>query len=199
MAACLPAHPYTVKSQTIRRKRRYLCLAIMKSEYKPTQTIHVQSHDWAAENQHLRKELLSRAKRIEELEAMASSLNKQLSEKIDQINDMMQKMISLMTTNGDATFLESLRQSVVAEIRAEFEAREQKLKDAYANEREKLTSDSNARLAVYQGELDRLKEKDGEDDPAATIPSTSKWKDVAELLWDNFKAINVSSLNILVL
>ena len=129
----------------------------MKPKNKPTQTIHVQSHDWAAENQQLRKELLAREKRIEELEAMASYLNNQLSEKIDQINDMVQKMISFMTTNGDATLLDSLRHSVVAEIRAEFELREQKLKESYTNEREKLTSDFNARLAVYQDELDRLK------------------------------------------
>ena len=115
-------HPYIVKSQAIRSKRRYLCLSIMKPKNKPTQTIHVQSHDWAAENQQLRKELLSREKWIKELEAMASTLNNQLSEKIDQINDLMQKMISFMTTNGDATLLDSLRQSVVAEIRAEFEA-----------------------------------------------------------------------------
>ena len=129
----------------------------MKPENKPTQAIHAQSHDWAAENQQLRKALLSREKRIEELEAMASTLNNQLSEKIDQINDLMQKMISFMTTKGDATLLDSLRHSVVAEIRAEFEAREQKLKEAYAHEREKLTSDFNARLAICQDELDRLK------------------------------------------
>lgn len=129
----------------------------MKPKNKLTQAIHVQSHDWAAENQQLHKELLAREKRIEELEAMASYLNNQLSEKIDQINDMMQKMISLMTTNGDATLLDSLRQSVVTEVRSEFEAREQKLMEAYAHEREKLTSDFNARLAVYQDELDRLK------------------------------------------
>ncbi len=129
----------------------------MKPKNKPTQTIHVQSLDWAAENQQLRKELLSREKRIEELEAMASTLNNQLSEKIDQINDLMQKIISYMTTNGDATLLDSLCQSVVAEIRAEFEQREQKLKEAYAHKREELTSDLNARLAVYQDELDRLK------------------------------------------
>lgn len=129
----------------------------MKPENKHTQAIHVQSHDWAAENQQLRKELLAREKRIEELEAMASYLNNQLSEKIDQINDMMQKMISVMTTNGDATLLDSLRQSVVAEIRAEFEQREQKLKESYAHEREKLTSDFNARLAIQQSELNRLK------------------------------------------
>lgn len=131
----------------------------MKPENKHTQAIHVQSHDWAAENQQLRKELLSREKRIEELEAMASILNNQLSEKIDQINDMVQKMISFMTTKGDVTLLDSLRQSVVAEIRAEFELREQKLKESYTNEREKLTSDFNARLVVCQNELDRLKGK----------------------------------------
>lgn len=171
----------------------------MKPENKLTQAIHVQSHDWTAENHQLRKELLSREKRIEELEDMVSSLNNQLSEKIDQINDMMQKMISIMTANGDATLMDSLRQSVVTEVRAEFEAREQKLEEAYAQEREKLASDFNARLAVYQEELDHLKETDGEDDPTAIIPSTSKWKNVTELLWDNFKAINVSSFNILVL
>lgn len=130
----------------------------MKPENKLTQAIHVQSHDWTAENHQLRKELLSREKRIEELEDMVSSLNNQLSEKIDQINDMMQKMISIMTANGDATLMDSLRQSVVTEVRAEFEVREQKLEEAYAQEREKLASDFNARLAVQQDELNRLKE-----------------------------------------
>lgn len=81
LAACPPTHPYPVRSQTIRRKRRYLCLSIMKPKH--TQAIHVQSHDWATENQQLRKELLAREKRIEELKAMASTLNNQLSEKID--------------------------------------------------------------------------------------------------------------------
>lgn len=150
-------HPYIVKSQAIRSKRRYLCLSIMKPKKTHTQAIHVQSHDWATENQQLRKELLAREKRIEELEAMASTLNNQLSEKIDQINDLMQKIISYMTTNGDATLLDSLCQSVVAEIRAEYELREQKLKESYAHEREKLASDFNARLAAYQDELDHLK------------------------------------------
>ena len=106
---------------------------------------------------------------------MVSSLNNQLSEKIDQINDMMQTLMSFMTgIKGEPTLLDSLRQSVVTEVRAEFEAREQKLEEAYAQEREKLASDFKARLAVQQDELNRLKETDGEDDPTATIPSTSK-------------------------
>lgn len=72
----------------------------MKPKKTHTQAIHVQSHDWATENQQLRKELLAREKRIEALEAMASTLNNQLSEKIDPINDMMQKRISFTTAIG---------------------------------------------------------------------------------------------------
>lgn len=122
-----------------------------------TQAISAQVHDWAAENQQLRKELLSREKRVEELEAMVSSLNKQLSEKIDQINDMMQKLMVFMTGDGGVNISESLRHSIVAEVSAEFEVREQKLKVVYAHEREKLDSDFKARLAAMQNELNRVK------------------------------------------
>lgn len=133
----------------------------MKPENKSTQAISAQVHDWAAENQQLRKELLSREKRVEELEAMVSSLNKQLSEKIDQINDMMQKLMVFMTGDGGVNLSESLRHSIAAEVSAEFEAREQKLKIAYAHEREKLDSDFKARLAATQNELNQLKRNKG--------------------------------------
>lgn len=59
----------------------------MRTGKQNLQAISAQVHDWAAENRLLRKELCVREKRIEELEALASSLNKQLCEKIDQIND----------------------------------------------------------------------------------------------------------------
>lgn len=136
----------------------------MKSETKSTQANCAQVHDWAAENRLLRKELRVREKRVEELEAMASSLNKQLSEKIDQINDMVQKLMAFMTGDGGVNLSESLRQSIVAEVSAEFEAREQKLKVAYAHEREELDSDLKARLAATQNELNQLKGINAEDD-----------------------------------
>lgn len=136
----------------------------MKSETKSTQANCAQVHDWAAENSQLRKELRVREKRIEELEAMASSLNKQLSEKIGQINDMMQKLMAFMTGDGGVNISESLRHSIAAEVSAEFEACEQKLKVAYAHEREKLDSDFKARLAAMQNELNQLKGINAEDD-----------------------------------
>lgn len=95
---------------------------------------------------------------------MASSLNKQLCEKIDQINDMMQKLMAFMTGDGGVNISESLRYSIAAEVSAEFEAREQKLKVAYAHEREKLDSDFKARLAATQNELNQLKGINAEDD-----------------------------------
>ena len=136
----------------------------MKPENKSTQTISAQVHDWAAGNRLLRKELHARDKRVEELEAMASSLNNQLSEKIDLINDMMQKLMAFMTGDGGVNLSESLRHSIAAEVSAEFEAREQKLKVAYAHEREKLDSDFKARLAAMQNELNQLKGINAEDD-----------------------------------
>lgn len=136
----------------------------MKLKNKSTQAFSAQVHDWAVENRQLRKELLSREKRIEELEAMVSSLNKQLSEKIDQINDMVQKVMAFMTEDGGVNISESLRYSIAADVSAEFEAREQKLKVAYAHEREELDSDFKARLAATQNELNQLKGINAEDD-----------------------------------
>lgn len=146
----------------------------MKPENKSTQAISAQVHDWAAENRLLRKELRVREKRIEELEAMASSLNKQLSEKIGQINDMMQKLMAFMTGDGGVNISESLRHSIAAEVSAEFEAREQKLKVAYAHEREKLDSDFKARLAAMQNEFNQLKGINAENEPAIISENKTK-------------------------
>ena len=146
----------------------------MKPENKSTQAISAQVHDWAAENRLLRKELRARDKRVEELEALASSLNKQLCEKIDQINDMMQKLMAFMTGDGSVNISESLRYSIVAEVSAEFEAREQKLKVAYAHEREKLDSDFKARLAATQNELNQLKGIYAENDPETISENKAK-------------------------
>lgn len=138
----------------------------MKLKNKSTQAFSAQVHDWAAENRLLRKELRAREKRIEELEAMVLRLNKQLSEKIDQINDMMQKLMAFMTGDGGVNISESLRHSIAAEVSAEFKAREQKLKIAYAHEREELDSDFKARLAATQNELNQLKGIKAENDTA---------------------------------
>lgn len=145
----------------------------MKSEEKSIQAISAQAHSEAADNRLLRKKLQARDKRVVELEAMVSNLNKQLCEKVDQLNDMMQKLVAFMTGNGEVNLSDSLREAVVAGVRAEFEAREQKLKETYASELEKLTSDFNARLAAKQNEINQLKGINDGDNPTTTMPSNS--------------------------
>ena len=145
----------------------------MKSEEKSIQAISAQAHGEAADNRLLRKKLLARDKRVEELEAMVSNLNKQLCEKVDQLNDMMQKLVAFMTGKGEVNLSDSLREAVVAGVRAEFEAREQKLKETYASELEKLISDFNSRLAAKQNEINQLKGIDDGDNPTTTMPSGS--------------------------
>lgn len=142
----------------------------MKPETKSTQANCAQVHDWAAENRQLRKELCVREKRVEELEALASSLNKQLCEKIDQINDMMQTLMAFITGDGAVNLSEYLRQSIVAEVRSEFEAREQELEKAYTCEREKLTSKFNARLEAMHNELNQVKGLPDGDNSTSILP-----------------------------
>ena len=148
----------------------YLCS--MKSEEKSIQAISAQAHSEAADNRLLRKKLQARDKRVVELEAMVSNLNNQLCEKVDQLNDMMQKLVAFMTGNGEINLSDSLREAVVAGVRAEFEAREQKLKETYASELEKLTSDFNARLAAKQNEINQLKGINDGDNPTTTMQVT---------------------------
>ena len=142
----------------------------MKPENKSTQAISAQVHDWAAEIRLLRKELRVREKRVEELEALASSLNNQLSEKIDQINDIMQKLMAFMSGSGDVNIMETLRRSIAAEVRSEFEVREQELEKAYTCEREKLTSKFNARLEAMHNELNQVKGLPDGDNSTSILP-----------------------------
>lgn len=142
----------------------------MKPENKSTQANCAHVHDWAAENRLLRKELRAREKRVEELEALASSLNNQLSEKIDQINDIMQKLMAFMTGSGDVNIMETLRRSIAAEVRSEFEVREQELEKAYTCEREKLTSKFNARLEAMHNELNQVKGLPDGDNSTSILP-----------------------------
>ena len=141
----------------------------MKSEEKSIQAISAQAHNEAADNRLLRKKLLARDKRVEELEAIVSSLNKQLCEKVDQLNDLMQKLVAFMMGNGDVTLSTSLREEIVASVHTEFESREQKLKEMCAQKIEEITSDFEARLAAKQNEINQLKGVDDGDSPTATM------------------------------
>ena len=83
---------------------------------------------------------------------------------------MMQKLMAFMTGDGAVNLSESLRQSLVAEVRSEFEAREQELEKAYTCEREELTSKFNARLEAMHNELNQVKGLPDGDNSTSILP-----------------------------
>ena len=151
----------------------------MKSEEKSIQAISAQAHGEAADNRLLRKKLLARDKRVEELEAMVSSLNKQLCEKVDQLNDMMQKLVAFMTGNGEVTLSDSLREAVVAGIRAEYEAREKQLKGIKDGDNPTTTMPGGSNSDKYHHNCQQTESADdmdlnGEDVPDEKVVEIAK-------------------------
>lgn len=123
----------------------------MKSKEKYILTINAQAYGEAVDNHQLRRKLRANESRIAELEAQATSLNTQLCEKMDEVSEMMKKIVSFMMGNGDVALSDFLRDAVISGVLAEFEAREAELKASYERELARLTSDFNALKDINDG------------------------------------------------
>lgn len=143
----------------------------MKADEKSIQAMAAQLQNEAADNRRLREKLRESDRRHEDDQSAIKTLTQQLSEKMNQVSDMMQKMVDFFMGRGDVTLSDSMREAVISGVRAEFEAREKALKERYARELEKLRTGYEARLAAKQNEIDRLRNNDGGNGNAA--PSTS--------------------------
>ena len=72
----------------------------MKSDNKTIQEISAQAHGEAADNRLLRKKLREKDNLISDLRTQIDSLNRNLSEKVSQIADMMDKLVAFMMGRG---------------------------------------------------------------------------------------------------
>lgn len=133
----------------------------MKSEEKSIKAISAQEHREAADNRLLRQKLREKDELISDLRSQIEDLNRNLSEKVSQMTDMMDKLMAYMMGRGDVTLSDSLRDAVVSGVRAEYETRERKLKEEYSNKLEKLSAEFEARLAAKQNELDDRRKQSG--------------------------------------
>ena len=129
----------------------------MKSEEKSIKAISAQAHGEAADNRLLRQKLREKDNLISDLRAQSENLNRNLSEKVSQMADMMDKLVAFMMGRGDVTLSDSLRDAVVSGVRAEYEMRERKLKEEFSMQLGKLTSEFEARLAAKDNEINALK------------------------------------------
>ena len=130
---------------------------------KTIQAISAQAHSEAADNRLLRKKLREKDDLISDLRIQIDCLNRNLSEKVSQIADMMDKLVAFMMGRGDVTLSDSLRDAVISGVRAEYEMREKKLKEEYARQLDKMS----AQLAAKQNEINALKGEDGGTDGSA--------------------------------
>ena len=73
----------------------------MKSDNKTIQAISAQAHGEAADNRLLRKKLREKDDLISDLRTQIDCLNRNLSEKVSQIADMMDKLVAFMMGRGD--------------------------------------------------------------------------------------------------
>ena len=143
----------------------------MKSEEKSIQAISAQAHGEAADNRLLRKKLREKDEQISDLRSQIDSLNRNLSEKVSQTADMMDKLVSFMMGRGEVTLSDSLRDAVISGVRAEYELREHRLREEFSRQIDRLTSEFEARLAAKQNEINALKGDDGGE--GGNTPSTS--------------------------
>ena len=134
----------------------------MKSEEKSIKAISAQAHGEAADNRLLRQKLREKDELISDLRAQIENLNRNLSEKVSQMADMMDKLVAFMMGRGDVTLSDSLRDAVLSGVRAEYEMRERKLKEELSRQLGRLTSEFEARLAAKDYEINTLK---GENHP----------------------------------
>ena len=149
----------------------------MKSEEKSIKAISAQAHGEAADNRLLRQKLREKDNLISDLRAQIENLNRNLSEKVSQMSDMMDKLVAFMMGRGDVTLSDSLRDAVVSGVRAEYEMRERKLKEEFSRQLGRLTSEFEARLAAKDNEINALKGENGGE--GGNTPSTSLPKDSA--------------------
>ena len=77
----------------------------MKSDNKTIQAISAQAHGEAADNRLLRKKLREKDDLISDLRTQIDCLNRNLSEKVSQIADMMDKLVAFMMGRGVSTQL----------------------------------------------------------------------------------------------
>lgn len=129
----------------------------MKSEEKSIRALSAQAHGEAADNRLLRQKLREKDELISDLRTQIESLNRNLSEKVSQMSDMMDKLVSFMMGRGEVTLSDSLRDAVISGVRAEYETCERKLKEEFSRQLDRQAAEFNARLAAKQNEINSLK------------------------------------------
>ena len=83
-------------------------------------------------------------RRADVLAREKDALQTQLTAKIDEISSLMQQLVQFMMGNGAVSLSESVKDSVIAGVRAEYERREAEIRQSYEIEIAALRNEINA-------------------------------------------------------
>ena len=96
-------------------------------------------------------------RRVAMLEQKVDELQTQLTAKIDEISNLMQQLVQFMMGNGSVSLSESLKDSVIAGVRAEFEKREDEMRQFY-----------ELQIAALRNEIASLKGENNQDSSSSS-------------------------------
>lgn len=99
-------------------------------------------------------------RRVAMLEHKVDELQTQLTAKIDEISKLVQQIVQFMMGNGSVSLSESMKDSVIAGVRAEFERREAEIHQSYELE-----------IAALRNEISSLKGNNNQDSSSGSSSS----------------------------
>ena len=140
-------------------KNNYLC-GMLKSEEHTVEVLTSDLHEEKRLRRAAEKGKRESDRRVAMLEQKVDELQTQLTAKVDEISKLMQQLVQFMMGNGSVSLSESLKDSVIAGVRAEFEKREDELRQFY-----------ELQIAALRNEIASLKGENNQDSSASSSSS----------------------------
>lgn len=137
-------------------KNDYL-YGMLKSEEHTVEVLTSDLHEERRRRHAAEKGKREAERRVDMLEKKVDVLQSQLSAKMDELSSLMQQVVQFMMGNGAVSLSESVKDSVIPGVRAEYERREAEMRQSYELE-----------IAALRNENNALKNKDGQNPYSGT-------------------------------
>ena len=153
-------------------KNEYLC-NVNKAEEQQFSILTSKLRSEQDERREAQKKVRLLEQKNSVLESEKADMQRQLKASMDEVADTVKQMAQFMMGKGPVTLSDSLRDSIVAGVRDEFEAKLREEREAHAKDMQALKDYFALQLAAKDNEIAALKAKNGEghgDAPGTTNP-----------------------------
>ena len=148
-------------------KNEYLC-NVNKAEEQQFAILISELNSEREERRKIQKKFELLEKKNSALEAKNEQVQQERDEKVNEISVLVKQMAQYMMGNGPITLSEELKNSILAEFRAEQEEKDRKKDEAHAKEMQDLKDFFAVQIAAKDNELNALMAKYGESDNHGT-------------------------------